>query len=95
MPVKHHIIVKFTEGTDLEALLGPVEEIFRQTLEIPGIHGVELKRNCVDRPNRYDLMIVLDMDPAALPAYDASAPHRRWKEVYGPVTAKKAIFDCE
>ena len=91
----HHIIVKFTEGTDTAALLEPVRKIFAETLSIPGIHGLELKPSCSDRANRYDLMIVLDMDPEALPAYDASEPHRRWKAEYGPITAKKAIFDCE
>ena len=93
--MKHHIIVKFNEGTDLGALLGPVEAIFAETLSIPGVHGLELKRNCVDRPNRYDLMIVLDMDREALSAYDASEPHKRWKSEYGAMVAKKAIFDCE
>ena len=93
--MKHHIIVKFTEGTDVRALLAPVKAIFDETLSIPGIHGVELKTSCIDRPNRYDLMIVIDMDPYALPAYDASEPHHRWKEEYGPITLKKAIFDCD
>ena len=93
--MKHHIIVKFTEGTDVDALLAPVQAIFDRTLEIRGVHGVRLLRNCVDRPNRCDLMIVLDMDPEALPAYDASEPHHQWKAEYGPITAKKAIFDCE
>ncbi|MBR4193046.1 MAG: hypothetical protein IKQ54_01790 [Oscillospiraceae bacterium] len=93
--MKHHIIVKFNEGTDVDALLEPVRRIFEQTLCIPGVHGLELKRNCVDRPNRYDLMIVLDMDPEALPAYDVSEPHHQWKNEYGSITARKAIFDCE
>ncbi len=93
--MKHHILVKFTEGTDVNALLEPVRAVFARTLEIPGVHGLELKRNCVDRPNRYDLLIVLDMDPEALPAYDASEPHHQWKRDYGELIAKKAIFDCE
>ncbi len=93
--MKHHIIVKFTEGTDVNALLAPVEAIFKETLSIPGVHGLELKTSCINRPNRYDLMIVLDMDPEALPAYDASEPHHRWKTEYGSVVEKKAIFDCE
>ncbi|MBQ7063625.1 MAG: hypothetical protein IJM90_01855 [Firmicutes bacterium] len=93
--MKHHIIVKFTEGTDVAALLAPVKAIFTETLSIPGIHGLELKTSCIHRPNRYDLMIVLDMDPEALPAYDASEPHHRWKEEYGHVVEAKAIFDCE
>ena len=93
--MKQHIIVKFAEGTDVAALLEPVGAIFARTLEIPGVRGVELKPNCVPRPNRYDLMIVLDMDPEALPAYDASEPHLRWKRDYGALVAKKAIFDCD
>ena len=93
--MKHHIIVKLTEGTDVGALLEPVQSIFEKTLSIPGVHGVEFQRSCVDRPNRYDLMIVMDMDKEALPAYDVSAPHLQWKTEYGPITAKKAIFDCE
>ena len=93
--MKHHIIVKFVEGTEVGALLEPIRELFAPLLELPGIHGLELKPNCIDRPNRCDLMIVLDMDPDALPAYDASEPHQRWKKEYGERIAKKAIFDCE
>ena len=29
------------------------------------------------------LMIVITMEKEALPAYDASEPHHRWKETYG------------
>ncbi len=93
--MKHHIIVKFTEGTDVKALMGPVKQIFDETLAIPGVHGVELKPSNSDRPNRYDLMIVMDMDKEALPAYDVSEPHIRWKTEYGALVAKKAIFDCD
>ena len=91
----HHIIVKFVEGTDVRALVEPVREIFDETLSIPGIHGLDIRVSNSDRSNRYDLMIVLDMDPEALPAYDACEPHRRWKAEYGPITVKKAIFDCD
>ena len=41
------------------------------------------------------LLIVLDMEPEALPLYDASAPHRLWKEEFGPLLVQKAIFDFE
>ena len=92
--MKHHIIVKFVEGTNAAALTEPIRALFTPLLELPGIHALELKPNCVPRPNRYDLMIVLDMDPEALPVYDASEPHLRWKREYGELIAKKAIFDC-
>ena len=93
--MKHYIIVKFVEGTDVKALVGPVKAIYDETLSIPGVHGVDVKLSNSDRANRYDLMIVMDMDKEALPAYDVSAPHLRWKTEYGDRVAKKAIFDCD
>ena len=93
--MKHHIIVKFTEGTDVCSLVGRIRGIFEETLSIPGIHKVDLKVSNSDRPNRYDLMIVMDMEKEALTAYDVSEPHLRWKAEYQDRIAKKAIFDCE
>ena len=93
--MKHFIIVKFTEGTDWRALETPVRGIFEQTLSIPGIRRVDIRLSNSERPNRYDMMIVMDMDKEALPAYDVSEPHLRWKSEYGSLVAKKAIFDCD
>ena len=93
--MQHYIIVKFTEGTDVKALKEPVSRIFEETLSIPGIHSVDVRLSNSDRANRYDMMIVMDMEKEALPAYDVSEPHKRWKSQYGDITAKKAIFDCE
>ncbi|MBR5109072.1 MAG: hypothetical protein IK099_02660 [Clostridia bacterium] len=93
--MKHYIIAKFIEGTDVKALAGPVKKIFDETLAIPGVHGVDVKLSNSDRANRFDIMIIMDMDREALPAYDAFQPHIRWKTEYGNVIAKKAIFDCD
>ena len=93
--MKHYIIAKLKEGYDREALAAPVREIFEQTLEIPGVHAVRVKPCCIDRANRYDLMIEIDMDREALEAYDQSAPHRKWKETYGEMLSAKTIFDSE
>jgi len=93
--MKHFIIVKYIEGTDIRALEKPVRGIFEEALTIPGIHGVELKLSNSDRENRYDMMIIIDMDKEALPAYDVSEPHLRWKSEYGGIVEKKAIFDCD
>ena len=93
--MKHYIIVKFVEGTDVKALVGPVKAIYDETLSIPGVHSVDFKLSNSDRANRYDLMIVMDMDKEALPAYDVFEPHIRWKTEYGDRVAKKAIFDCD
>ncbi len=91
--VKHYIIAKWNEGVNKQAMLAPVKEIFDRTLEIPGIRAVRVIPCCVDRPNRYDLMIEIEMDPEALPAYDASQPHKEWKERFGSLLFAKTIFD--
>jgi Stress responsive A/B Barrel Domain. len=93
--MKHYIIVKFTDETDFRALEYPVRHIFEQTLSIPGIHGIDIKLSNSDRANRYDMMIIMDMEKDALSAYDVSEPHLRWKSEYGDSVAKKAIFDCD
>ncbi len=93
--MKHYIIAKLNEGVERDALIAPVTEIFEETLSIPGIHGVTVKPCCIDRPNRYDIMIEIDMDREALEAYDRSAPHKKWKEVYGGMLSAKTIFDSE
>ncbi len=93
--IRHYIIVKFTEGTDAASLEEPVRRIFEETLAIPGIHALEMHVSNSDRANRYDMMILLEMDQDALPAYDSSGPHLRWKEEYGDRIDKKAIFDCD
>lgn len=96
--MKHHILVKFNPGMTTEekdALMPELRTLFEGALAIEGITSYELLRNCVDRENRYDLMIVIGMAPEALPLWDASETHRTWKSRYGALLEKKAIFDCE
>ena len=90
--MRHHILVKWKEGC--KPGLEPIRELFQETLAIPGVESVELHPNVIDRPNRYDLLILLCMEKGALEAYSSEA-HHRWKEVYGGMIEKKAIFDCE
>lgn len=94
--MKHFILAKFKPGVaDKAALLAPIRSLFSAASDIPGVRGAEVYPCCVDRPNRYDVMIVLDMDPAALSLYDESAMHHAWKDQYGDLLEKKAIFDGE
>ena len=80
--MQHCILVKWTpDAGDRDALAKEAEAIFR--------------RNVINRPNRYDLLIELTMTPDMLPAYDASEPHHRWKETFGARIQQKAIFDYE
>ena len=94
--MKHHIIVKFNDKvSDKAALMSEIETLFSRWQEVEGVHGCALIPNCVERPNRYDLMIVLDMDKEALPRWDACEVHHTWKDKFGVYVGSKAIFDCE
>ena len=88
--MKHCILAKFTPEAKAQraALLPRIREIFSAAADIPGVHGAEVIPNCVDRDNRYDVLIRLDMD-------DVSAMHHRWKDEFTPLLEKKAIFDHE
>ena len=93
--MKHYIIIKTGDPAAAPDLAAKAEEIFPKTLAIPGINSVEVHRSCSDIPNRFDLMIIIDMEPEALSAYDVSEPHQEWKKICDPLLGYKAIFDCE
>ena len=94
--MRHHILVKWNDqAPDHEQLRREIESLFQGVLEVPGIHRVDVLPNVIDRPNRYDLLILLTMDSGALDAYDSCAPHHAFKDTYTRYMEKKAIFDCE
>lgn len=92
--MRHHILVKWKKEIP-QPDIAAIDQLFHQALAIDGIHSVSVHPNVINRPNRYDLLILLCMDREALPAYDASAMHHAWKDAYGPLIESKAIFDCE
>jgi hypothetical protein len=95
--MKHCIIVKWNDKvTDKCAVAEEVKKLYDpvpQTVE--GVKYIDFLRNCIDRPNRYDLAIVIHMDSDALPRWDESEIHKRWKSEYGDLIASKTIFDFE
>lgn len=91
----HHIIVKWKDTADKRELSQKVRKLYEGAAEIPGVHGVIIKDNVTPRPNRYDLMIALDMDEVALVTWDNSELHLKWKSEYGSLIESKCIFDCE
>ena len=94
--MKHHILAKFNESIeDKSALLLDIQKLFAAGGEIEGVESYAVIPNCVDRPNRYDVMIVIEMDKDALPNWDESTLHHEWKYRFGGLLEKKAIFDCE
>ena len=76
--MKHYIISKFRPGTPWREYLPEIEAIFARTLTIDGVHGVDIFPSCSERPNRFDLMICMDMDRPFLTTNkkksDASSP---------------------
>lgn len=93
--LKHFIIVKFKEEINAGSLTAPVTELFQRLTAMDGIYDIKLHTSCIDRPNRYDLMIEINMDKAALDRYDSSEVHKEWKRTYSDMIESKAIFDCE
>lgn len=94
--MKHYIIAKYNDTVaDKEKLLGEIRALYGKTTQIEGVHEVHVYPCCVDRPNRYDVMIEMVMEKEALPAYDACEWHHIWKRDYAKYLEKKAIFDCE
>ena len=92
----HCILVKWNElVADKKAILEQVKLIFDKLTKIDGIHSVKFLENVIDRKNRFDLMILIDMEKNVLPIYDESEPHHEWKEKYGKFVENKAIFDYE
>jgi hypothetical protein len=92
--MKHYIIAKYNDTVkDKQELLPEIKALFDDADKISGVHGVKIYPSVTDRPNRYDIMIELDMDAEALPAWDASEVHKKWKAGYGKYLESKAIFD--
>ena len=96
--MKHYILAKFLPQITKEqktAMLPDIAELFSHLIWMDGINNVDVCPNCVDRDNRYDLMIEIDMEKDALPLYDGCIWHKLWKEKYGDLLEEKAIFDRE
>ncbi len=94
--MKHHIIVKFNETvTDKSRIGNEALALFSELKGMNGIHDVQIKMNCIARENRYDMMIIIDMDKDSLPFYDGSDQHKKWKKEYACYILNKAIFDSE
>ena len=94
--MKHHILVKWNSlVSDKKSLLLDIQSIFDKLLVYKEVKSVKISENIIDRPNRYDLLICIEMDKEFLPTYDSSEPHREWKEKYAKFVENKAIFDSE
>lgn len=94
--MKHYILVKYDDTvTDKSLMAEKIRKLFDSGEDIPGIHSYSIFLNCVARDNRFDLMIEICMDRDALPRWDDSLLHRRWKNEFGGSIQAKTIFDRE
>ena len=92
--MKHYILVKWNElVTDKVAIIEDAKKVFSKCLKVEGIRAIEFLPNIVDKPNRYDLLIRIDMDKESLEDYIHSEGHIEWKENYTKFIQSKAIFD--
>ena len=94
--MKHHILVKFNETVaDKAKIADEAKALFSELSGKNGIHDVTVKNNCINRENRYDMMIIIDMEKDALGFYDESEQHKKWKKEYACYILNRAIFDSE
>ena len=93
--MKHYIIVKFNENVEKEKLRNPINELFQKALNIKEIVKVDIYESNMDLPNRYDLMIKMELSQKALNEFDNSDIHKEWKEKFGNFIMSKTIFDCD
>lgn len=92
----HYIICKWKDKNAVTpAMLDEIGALFGAYHEVEGVQGVQVVPNCVNRDNRFDLMIRIRMEKEALLNWDASRIHHEWKEKYGDLIEKKTIFDEE
>lgn len=95
--MQHHVIVKFNDTVkDKSAFADEVGKLFKgMEGTVPGVHSVTPHKNCINMPNRYDLMIIVDMDKDALEAYSTSPIHENWINNYAKYLESKTIMDYE
>ena len=92
----HYIIAKYAETvTDKAALFLEISALFSRWKDYPFISGCTLSPNVVDRSNRYDLMIAVELSQEALPLWDECALHKKWKSDFGGSLSAKTIIDCQ
>ena len=96
--MKHYIIAKFLPEVtreQQEEMLPEIRDLFSHLSWLEGVKNVDVCLNCVERDNRFDLMIEIDMAKESLELYDNCIWHKLWKEKYGRLLAQKTIFDRE
>jgi hypothetical protein len=93
--MKHYLILKFKEGDFSPDVAREIERILAPLAGEPGISGVAVRENCVERGDNHDLMVEIVMDGVlALENYLAHPCHAELVRFAGPKAASKVTFDC-
>ena len=96
--MNHLILVKFKpeySKEQISSMFPDIQKIFENAKTLPGVYDVEYHKNCIDRPNRFDISVKIAMDKEALPLWDSCEWHLQWKSEYGHMIESKCIFDYE
>ena len=92
--MKHYVIVKWNETvTDKNEYYKKACDAFAKVVEIDGVLGLNVYKNCNDKPNRFDVMIEIECTNEGLENYDVSQLHQDWKANFTQYMETKTIFD--
>lgn len=92
----HCILVKWNDdGKKLPDAPAQIRALFRSALALDGVFAVEVLPNIVSNPNRYDLMIRMQISEEGLQRFDQSEIHQTWKDRYGAYIQHKAVIDVD
>lgn len=87
--------MKFNKKCKKKELIKPIKELFKKAVDIKEMKKIDIYESNIDLPNRYDLMIKMDLSRAALEEFDNGEIHKEWKDKFGKYITSKTIFDCE
>ncbi len=94
--MKHCILVKWNDTvTDKATVESDAKKLFANALSLPEIKDIHFINNCVDKENRYDFLIIIEMEKESLPIWNECDVHKKWKALFGGFIESKAIFDFE
>lgn len=95
--LKHFVIFTFEKNFLKEEHFDEYVRAFETIRDsFDGIVGVQVRRNCVDRPANMDLMIEMDLTgPELLPLYLNHPEHIRMGNKYNPHVTARVSFDYE
>ncbi len=96
--MNHLMLAKFKSEyskDEISEMFKDIKAIYDNARSIDGVHDVIYHRNCIDRPNRYDISVNIVMEKESLILWDKCEWHKEWKEKYGHMLESKCIFDYE